>query len=487
MERVTGTDAAFLEVETPAMHLHVVGVLVLDQAGTSGGLTPESLQALFRSRLHLIPPFRRRAVFVFGGLDHPRWIEDPEFDLARHLHHRTLGPDATEADLESFVGEVASVPLYRDRPLWETWLVDGFADGTVALVSKVHHAIMDGAAGGNLMASLFDLDPDTPADGVGEPTPWEGDEVPHSARLVAEAIPAALARLARLPGVVARTTTSVIRSAGAMAGRGGTLMQSAPATPFNGPLTPRRSVAFAHVPLNDLKEVRRTFGTTINDVVLAAATASLRRYLLDRDIRPSRPLVAAVPVALERRDDESALGNRTTNMMVSLPVQLDDPLEALRSIRADALGAKTVQEALGPDLLEDWTGLAPAALLTAGARMYSDLGLSRFHPALFNAIVSNVPGPPIPLYLAGARVLATYPMGPLLGSAGLNLTVLSQTGVLDVGVIACPDLVDDVRAIADGFVIGVAALLDLARAHPADVARVPLPAPRGEVFRSARH
>ncbi len=479
MKRVTGTDAAFLEMETPAMHLHVIGVLILDPAGTSGGLTPDRLKALFRSRLHLIPPFRRRVVSVLGGLDQPRWIDDPEFDLARHLHHRTLGPGATQADLESFVGEVASVPLDRDRPLWETWLVDGFADGTVALVTKVHHAIMDGAAGGDLMASLFDLDGDVPADVAGEPTPWEGEPIPHPARLVAEAAPGALARLGRLPGVVARTTTSLIRSAGAMAGRGGSPMRFAPATPLNGPLTPARSIAFAQAPLDDLKEVRRAFGTTVNDVVLAAATASLRRYLLDRDIRPSRPLVAAVPVALPRRDDKAALGNRTTNMMVSLPVQLDDPVEALQSIHADALGAKAVQQALGPDVLEDWIGLAPAALLTASARVYSDLRLSRFHPALFNAIVSNVPGPPIPLYLAGAHVLATYPMGPLLGSAALNLTVLSQTGVLDVGVIACPDLVDDVRAIGDGFLIGVTALLEAARAHPADVAPVPLPAPDG--------
>jgi diacylglycerol O-acyltransferase len=476
VERVTGSDAAFLEMETPAMHLHVIGVLVLDRAGSSGALTPDRLEALFRSRLHLIPPFRRRVVAVLGGLDHPRWIEDPDFDLARHLHHRTLGPDANEADLEAFVGEIAGIPLDRDRPLWETWLVDGFADGTVALVSKVHHAIMDGAAGGNLMASLFDLDAETPAD-VGEPTPWEGEPLPHSARLVAEAGPGTLLRLARLPGVVARTMTSLVRSAGAMTGRGGSPLQFAPATPFNGPLTPARSVAFARAPLDDLKEIRRAFGTTVNDVVLAAATASFRRYLVDRDVRPSRSLVAAVPVALPRLDDQSALGNRTTNMMVSLPVHLEDPVEALRSIRVDSLGAKSVQQALGPDLLEDWTGLAPAALLTVCARLYSDLGLSRFHPALFNAIVSNVPGPPIPLYLAGVRVLATYPMGPLLGDAALNLTVLSQTGVLDVGVIACPDLVDDVRAIADGFLVGVAALLAAARATPVDAPPVALPAP----------
>jgi diacylglycerol O-acyltransferase / wax synthase len=462
MQRVTGTDAAFLEMETPAMHLHVVGVLILDPTGTANGFTPERLEALFRNRLHLIPPFRQRVVSVPGGLDHPRWIEDPSFDLSRHLHHRTLGPKATQADLEAFVGEVAGVPLDRDRPLWASWLVDGFADGSVALVTKVHHAVMDGAAGGDLMASLFDLDPDADTDVVDEPPAWTGEPVPHPARLVAEAGPGALARLARLPGVLARTATSVARSARAMAGRERSPVQVAPGTPFNGPLTPARSVAFAHGPLDDLKEIRRAFGTTINDVVLAATTNSLRRYLLDHDATASQPLVASVPVALPRRDDE-AFGNQTTTILVSLPVHLDDPVEALRSIHHDALGAKAVQQALGPDVLEDWAGLAPAALLTAGARLYSDLGLGRLHPPFFNTIVSNVPGPPIPLYLAGARVVATYPMGPLIANAGLNLTVLSQTGELDVGVIACPDLVDDVRAVADGFLAGVAELLKAAR------------------------
>jgi WS/DGAT/MGAT family acyltransferase len=225
-------------------------------------------------------------------------------------------------------------------------------------------------------------------------------------------------------------------------------------------------VAFARCPLADLKEVRRAFDTTINDVVLAATTASLRQYLLARGIRPDQPLVASVPVALQRDSATPSFGNHVSNMMVSLPVQLDDPVDALRSIHEDALGAKAVQQALGPDVLEDLVGLAPAALLTVGARAYSALGLGRFHPPLFNAVVSNVPGPPVPLYVAGARVLATYPMGPLIGNTGLNLTVLSQTGDLDVGVIACPDLVDDVGAIATGFVAGVAALLDAAHLAP---------------------
>jgi diacylglycerol O-acyltransferase len=462
MMRMTGTDAAFLEMETSTMHLHVVGVLVLDPSTAPQGISLDRVTDLFAARIHLIAPFRRRAVAAPAGLDHPHWIEDPEFDLSRHLHHRSLGPTADASDLEAFVGELASSPLERDRPLWETWLVDGFADGTVALVTKVHHAIMDGASGGDMMASLFDLEP--VVEEVDAPPPWQGEPLPGPARLVAVASSGAMWRAISLPSVVARTAAGLARSARAMADQPTSPVQFAPDSPFNGPLTAARSVAFTRCALDDLKEVRRAFGTTINDVVLAAATASLREYLLERDIRPAAPLVASVPVALARGPADPGFGNRVSNMMVSLPVDRYDPIDALRTIHAEALGAKAVQQAMGPDIIEDWMGVAPAALLTAGAQAYSTFGLGRFHPPLFNAIVSNVAGPPIPLYLAGARVLATYPMGPLIGNTALNLTVLSETGDLDVGVIACPDLVDDVGAIADGFVAGVASLLEAARA-----------------------
>ena len=461
MDRVSGMDAAFLDLETSTMHLHVVGVLVLRPRESDGVLPPERLARVYGERLHLIPPFRWRLVAVPGGLDQPRWINDPEFDLTRHLHHRNLGPDAGRDELERFVGEVASTPLDRDRPLWETWLVDGFADGTVALVTKVHHALMDGAAGGDLMASLFDLEPDPgpkPA-----PPDWDREPVPGATGLLLAAGPAALRRAARVPSVITRTVLGLAASARAVMAQPASVAGFAPATPFNGALTAARSVAFASCPLEDLKEVRRVFGTTVNDVVLAATTSALRSYLVERGVSVEAPLVASVPVAGRRAEGDSDFGNRTSNMMVSLPAFLDDPVEVLQAIHEGAAGAKAAQQALDPEVLDEWVTLVTGPLLTAGARAYSSLELGRRHPPLFNTIVSNVPGPPIPLYLAGAQVAATYPMGPLIGNTGLNLTVLSQTGDLDVGVIACPDLVDDVRAIADGFIDGVAELLAAAR------------------------
>jgi WS/DGAT/MGAT family acyltransferase len=236
---------------------------------------------------------------------------------------------------------------------------------------------------------------------------------------------------------------------------------TAPRTPFNGPLTARRCVALTDCRMDDLRRARTAFGTTVNDVVLAAATTALRLYLADRDALPDRALVASVPMSLRTVGDGDDLTPRATNLMIPLPVHVDDPVERLESIRERTAAMKDAPHGLGPDLTRDWVGLTPAAMVRGATRAYSALGLDRL-PSTFNTIVSNVAGSPIPLYLGGARVTATYPMGPLIASAGLNLTVLSQGDQLHIGVIACPDLVDDVEAIAEGFVAGVQELARLA-------------------------
>jgi WS/DGAT/MGAT family acyltransferase len=461
VERVTGMDAAFLELESPTMHLHVVGALVLDPSTADGDWSPERLARLYAERMHLIPPFRQRLVEVPAGMDHPRWIEDPEFDLDRHLHFHTIGPDATTADLEAFVGEVCSRPLRRDLPLWQTWLVDGFADGTVALVTKVHHALMDGSAGGDIMASMFDLSPDaTATPEVGEVSPATTDRIPSRPRLLGAAVPAAVARLARVPATLVHTVASLAGSAREVAAQPSALASLAPASPLNGQLTAARTVAFRRTPLDDVLAAHRHFEATVNDIVLAAVAIALRDYLAARGERPEKALVASVPVAGRREGED--FGNHTSNILVSLPVHLDDPVAIVEAVREDTRGAKAAGAALDSHLMDEWLSLMPAALLSAAGAAYSRLGLGRIHPPLFNTIVSNLPGPPMPLYLAGARLVSVFPMGPLIANTGLNLTVISHDGTVDVGIIACPDLVDDVGEIADRFVTTLAELERLA-------------------------
>jgi len=458
VERVTGMDAAFLELESPTMHLHVVGVLVLDPSTAEGEFSPERLVRLYSERLHLIPPFRRKLVEVPAGLDHPRWIEDDEFDLGNHLLFHQLGGEAGIDDLEQFVGRVCAQPLRRDVPLWQTWLVEGFADGTVALVTKVHHALMDGSAGGDMMTSLLDLTPEIAAHP--EPPPQSFEQAPSVRRLLLNSVPAAFGRIARVPGAIVHTVVSMAGSAKEVAAQPGAILSFAPASPINGPLTSSRTVAFRRCSLDDLSLVHRELGATINDVVLAATTMAMRGYLQARGETPEEPLVASVPV--DRRKEGEEYGNHTSNILVKLPVDEDDPAAIVHSIHETTTTAKAAGQALDSSILDTWLGLMPAALLTAGAALYSRLGLGKHHPPLFNTIVSNMPGPPMPLYLAGARLVALYPMGPLIANTGLNLTVLSHDGKVDVGIIACPDLVDDVGEVADRFVAAVGELVDVA-------------------------
>jgi WS/DGAT/MGAT family acyltransferase len=237
---------------------------------------------------------------------------------------------------------------------------------------------------------------------------------------------------------------------------------TAPRTRLNGAITASRSVSLARVDLDTVREIRRAFGTTINDVVLAASGTALRRYLEARGPLPARNLIAAVPVGVHDGHDDDVQHNRVSNMMVEIPLQPDDPVERLLAVRANSLDSQALQSAFGPDSLQELTGFAAPSVMTAGARLYSGLKLARYHPPVFNLVISNVPGPPLDLYCAGAKVTGIFPMGPVMEGTGVNMTVLSEAHHLNVGVMACPDLVPDVGDIGAGFVEAVDELSDLA-------------------------
>jgi WS/DGAT/MGAT family acyltransferase len=415
-------------------------------------------------RIHLIPPLRRRLLPAPAGIDHPLWIEDPDFQLADHVQRAHRPGPLSWAGLERFTGEVAGRPLDRSRPLWEMWLAD-LDDGSVALVTKLHHSMMDGGAGADLMASIFDLEPD--ADGVAAPDgDWVPDAVPSTPRQVAGSVTSLVARQRHVPAAVAHSVSGVAGTARTWLGqkRSGTALPlTAPSTSFNGSLTPRRSVSLTKVDLDAVRAIRRAFGTTVNDVVLAASGTALRNYLLARGGLPGRDLVAAVPVSAHRPDDDGAVVNKVSNMMVPLPLHPDDAGERLVAVHANTTSSKALQSAFGPDSLQELTGFTLPPVMTAAARLYSGLGLARFHPPVLNLVISNVPGPPLDLYCAGARVTGIFPMGPVMEGSGVNITVLSEARHLNVGIMACPDLLDDVDELGRGFVAAVdelAALVD---------------------------
>jgi diacylglycerol O-acyltransferase / wax synthase len=470
VRRLTAADSWFLYLETPTVHLHVTGVVLLDPSTAPDGLTFGRLQEHISERLHMIPMFRRRLIEVPLGIDHPVWIEDPDFRLGDHVHHHVLGAtDAgAEADREfaDFVGTFCSQQLDRARPLWDMVYVEGLAGGRTALVTKLHHALVDGITGVDIMAHLLDTSPE-PGPLTPEDPPWIADEVPSPTRAAVDASANRIRTPLRPVRAVWRTLSSTARmTAATMRSRLGPGERAAgafnaPRTPFNSTLTARRSVAFGATSLSDVKATRRAFGVTVNDVVLAACTFGLRRQLERNGTVPDRPLTCSVPVSVHGKVSGST--NQVSSMFVYLPVDEPDPVEQLHRVHTSAGSAKAVQDAMAPEMIGDVVDLIPPPLFHLGADLWSRVGLPDRLPPVHNLIISNVPGSPVPLYIAGAQLVALYPFGPLMEGTALNVTVLSNLDDLDVGLISCPDLVPDLDLLLGDIIQGFDTLHRLGR------------------------
>lgn len=468
MQQLSAMDAAFLYIETDTLPQHVLGIMLLDAAGSQGRFSQARFREVTEQRLHLLPAFTRRLAQVPLNLDHPYWVPQGDVDLDEHVTVLRCPAPGSLRSLGELVGEIGSVPLPRDRPLWRLWLVEGIEGGQVALVAKLHHSTLYGAAGADMMAHLLDLEPEPEAfERPAEQPP--GEPVPGVAALLGRAavngarrpvsgtrhLLGAARKLTAVGGHIAQQ--AVNRSAIAVPFR-------APSTPLNGRLTARRQAAFTTVPFADVQSVKNTFEVKVNDVVLAAVTAVLRQYLLAHDAMPVRPLVASVPMSLGAGAVHGT--DKISALMVPLPVQVDDPADQLRQVAAYTRDSKGMTDALGPETLGEVAELIPPLLMVGGSKLYDGLGLSRVHPPLQSVVVSNMPGPPVPLYLAGAKVAGVYPFGPLLPGTALNVTVLSNMGDLDVGLFGCPDLVPDLWDLADAFPHAVDALLRASRDVP---------------------
>lgn len=467
MERLTAADAWYLYLEGPTVPLHVTGLLLLDPSTAPTGFTFQKLRRYIAGRLDLMPALRRRLIEVPLAIDHPSWIEDPDFDLANHVHRHVLAEPGSPQDLADFIGGFASVRLDRGRPLWDLMAVEGLDDGNVAVVMKMHHCIVDGISGMDVMANLLDLHP-VPKRRRRSPA-HEPEPVPSPVQVIASAGWNRLTSPMRPVRAAADVATSLANMAGTSIRRrrGGADAVAhpinAPRTRFNSSITAERSVAFGRIPLADMKAIGRAFGVTVNDVVLASCTYGLRSYLQTHDTIPDRPLVCSVPVSTHGAGDPGRSANQVSTMFVNLPVQLADPVDQLQAIHVGSLGAKDVQQSVGTEMISDVIELIPASLFHAATRLYSDAGFAdRFAP-VHNLVVSNVIGSPVPLYLAGAQVVAMFPFGPLMEGTGLNVTVLSNNGEMNIGLIACPHLVPDLDDLLESMATGVEMLLESAR------------------------
>jgi WS/DGAT/MGAT family acyltransferase len=459
-------DAAFLALETPSTPMNVLATFLFDLPRAGGRSACARIVEKVEERLDGLAPFRQRLADVPFGLDHPIWIEDPDFCIRDHIYWLTAPAPGSERVLAALVARIAAQPLERTRPLWELYVVNGLSEGRVALVFKLHHAIADGISASKLLLQLFDSSQPAPTIGAllehahPEPAPTKRALLSH-----------ALVRLPRRSGQLARLLGESLRSVVAGATRSaegaseeGARMPmpfSAPRMPWNAATSSRRTVAYGSAPLADLKVVGAAFGATLNQVVLAAVTQTLRSYLEAHGGAADVPLVAAVPISL-RSPDEPDYGNRISAFLVHLPVHLADPLEQLLSVRDDAVSARHLHTRLGVGALGEWAEFTWSKLLAGAARVYSELGLAERHRPLHNLVISNVRGPATPLHLAGATLREVYPLGPLMDGAGMNITVASYVDSVAFGIIACARSVPHVSDIALGFGAAVAHLRKLA-------------------------
>jgi diacylglycerol O-acyltransferase / wax synthase len=462
MERLSGLDAFFLYLETPTQPLNVCCILRLDTSTMPGGYTFDRFRDAFTPCIDAVPEFRLKLADSQLNLDHPVWVDDEDFELERHLFRVGLPTPGGRREFADVCGEIAALPLDRDHPLWEMWVIEDIAgDNALSVMLKAHHAVVDGVAGANLMAQLCSLTPDAPP-----PDPVDGAGTANPLQIAVSGLVGVALRPWRLAKIVPATLSTLVQAV--FRARGGRTMAApfaAPPTKFNAPFTRARNVAFTQLDLHDIKMIKNSFGVTVNDVVVALCSGVLRRYLLDCHDLPGTPLVATVPVSVHDRSDRHG-HNQTTWMFCRLETQISDPAERLRAIAEGNSAAKDHVAAMGPTLLQDWTQLTGQTMFGVAMKLLPLIPLPD-HPA-YNLILSNVPGPQNQLYFLGCEVKAMYPLGPLLAGSGLNITVMSLNDELGVGIISCPDLLPNLWELADDFDTALKELLECADQFASD-------------------
>src|SRR4051812_17898149 len=473
MRQLTSLDAQFLAMETPSTWGHVSGLAVLDPSTRpSGQLTIEDLSEMVRERLHLLPPFRWRLVWVPFGLDHPYWIEDPNFDLDFHVRDSAVPPPGDDRQLAETVSRIVARPLDRRHPLWELYLIHGLQDGNVAMLTKIHHAAVDGVSGAEITSTLLDLEPTgrdippPPAREPGERKPGQIEMLgrgllgaPRQPLRAARTLPQMVTNLGGLPGVdlvpgVPTIGRAIGRARRVVSGsRDGEVIEHtsspAPRTRFNARVSPHRRYSFGQLSLARIKAVKDELGITVNDVVVALCASALRSWLLERDELPDDPLVSMVPVSVRTQEQMGTFGNRVSAMFVPIPTDEPDPRRRLMAAHETMKGAKDRHRALPATLLQDVTQFVPPAIHARATRVVTQLSaLPRVRPAL-NLVISNVPGPREPLYSAGATMVANYPVSVIADGVGLNITCMSYLDHVDFGIVVDRDQVDDAWPLMD--------------------------------------
>lgn len=486
MKQLSGLDATFLYMESPSQFGHVSSLSTFEKPDDPNYDAFTAWRGQIEQRLHLLEPLRRKLRDVPFRLDHPFWIDDADFDLDFHVRNTAIPPPGSDQQLAELVARIIGRPLDRSRPLWETYVIEGLPENHFAILTKVHHATIDGASGAELLTMMLDQTPE----GDVVPPP-EGEWNPESPPSDAEVLARAGVSLARKPGRAILLSTRTIRDfgrstrnpalvaaanqvRGSLRGPIGRVLNlgrertpetdikgplpsfAAPRTPFNAPITPHRRFAFRSTSLESVKGIKNAIGATVNDVVMAVCAGGLRTWLEDHDALPDQPLNAMIPVSIRTGEETEKWTNRVSSIFAMLPTDEPDPLKRVQLVHDSMVGAKDLFDAIPAAQLTDFAQFPPPAVFARAMRLSTRLMTRINFPV--NVTISNVPGPRQPLYAAGSRLLHYYPVSTIVDGQGLNITVQSYLDGLDFGLVACRELVPDLWDMLDAIINDLAAL-----------------------------
>ncbi len=459
-DRLSPLDASFLHIEDDVSHMHIASVAIFEGPEPAFGDVVDMIE----SKLPLVPRYRQIVKTVPLDLGRPVWVDDPHFNIDYHVRHTALPAPGGEEELRRLVGRVMAQQLDRAKPLWEIWVVQGLEDGRWAMLSKAHHALVDGVSGTDLLAVIMDLSPGAERPAAGEP--WEPRPMPSGWSLASDA----LTSIVRSPYEQLRAARAQTRLLRRMAGYAkevtsglvamGGLVRPTPLSSLNGPLGPHRRYAWATTTVDDIKRVRKELGGTFNDVVLASITNGFRELLLSRDEDVERVVRTLVPVSVRPRDEtgravgDGTLENKVTAMFAELPVDIEDPALRLHVITEQMKDLKESKQAMAGEALTSMSGFAPPMLLAVGMRLASKAGQRNV-----NTVTTNVPGPQFPLYAAGRRMIRAFPYVPLAGQVRIGIAIFSYNGEVNFGITGDYDSTADIDVLAHGIEDGMAQML----------------------------
>ena len=445
LESVSGLDATFLYGETSTSPMHVGSVSIIE-----GSLEFETFKAVIESRIHQIPKLRRRLMSIPMSIDYPYWVDDPHFNIDMHLNHVALPQPGDWKQLRKMASRIFSEPLNTSRPLWSFTFVEGLNNlsqvkkGSVAIIAKIHHVAIDGVGGAGLLAILFDMSPEKRP--IKEPKPYNPKPLPNELGLILKSSVEFAKKPLKLPTLVKHTIESTVKAGFLTRAQHldlPTAPFTAPSTPINGIIASKRLWNTTILELDRVKKLKSIMKTTLNDIILAICSGAIRRYLLEKEKLPKKPLVAMVPIST-RKDTDKQDGNILSAMLVQLATDIEDPIERLETIYENTIKGKTYQGAMGAKSLADLAEVVPFGIANQAARLYTRFNVAKLHKPVFNLVITNVPGPQMPIYLQGHKMHSIMGMAPIIDGMGLIITVLSYNGRITISptsdISSMPDL-----------------------------------------------